>query len=521
MPWASQPALSGLCTYLPIPVSRAVFWQRLGWLFQCAKTNCSEINSSARHALGFYKCVANTCQYSVPRARLGGQAVRDVLEAALANVVLAIPSLGVGIAGEETSKPHFVHRPSINLEDHLEYLEKADAPDSDTPDSALLSILQDQHDRSWPDIGNRPPWKLTILTRDAAPEDGSLVFDAVFAVHHSLADGRSTALFHTKLLAELNNPSGPPTQLSGRILTITGPRSLLPPEEELVGFSTSWRFLVQTLWRELGPAWLKWHRPAVPWTGKAVRREPCRTLLRLVTVPAAAMPCILDACRANQATLTPLLHSLVLASLARHVGPEEALAFHSSTPIDLRPFIDMGSQPEGSKGLFGVYVTAQSHDFDAHTIAALREAPSTAEVWKIAADLRGSMKQHLGNVPKDDIVSTLGWLSDWSRFLLAKVGKPRQDTWEVSNLGAMAGGHGEGEEAGAGWKIQRSLMSQGATVSGPAIGVSVSGVAGRGVGIVLGWQEGIVDRETVDGLAGDLQRWLDRLGQGQTEFIEC
>jgi hypothetical protein len=210
---------------------------------------------------------------------------------------------------------------------------------------------------------------------------------------------------------------------------------------------------------------------------------------------------------------------LALASFARHLTPEEALAFRSSTPIDLRPFIDSNSQPGGSKDLFGVHVTAQSHDWGAHTIAALRKAPSTAEVWKIAADLRRSMKQHMDKVPKDDIMSMLGWVTDWPKFWLSKVGQPRQNTWEVSNIGSMPDGHEEREEENGGWKIQRSLMSQGATVAGAAVGISVSGVAGCGVSIVLGWQEGVVERETVDGLASDLQRWLDRLGEGQADFI--
>ncbi|KAK4155359.1 alcohol O-acetyltransferase 1 [Chaetomidium leptoderma] len=474
-----------------------------------------EIYSSSRHSVGFYRCVANTCRYSVPQAALRGQAVRDAFETAVANVLLAIPSLTVGIVGQETSKPQFTQVLSINLKDHFEYRETADA-DPGTRDSVLLGILENQHDQPWPEIEHRPPWKLIVVARDAVPEDGVVVLDAVFAVHHSIADGRSTALFHTSLLNELNRSSGQPAQLSGCILNVTGSgaRKLTPPMEELVKFSTSWGFLFQTLWRELGPAWLQ-DQPAAPWTGKAITREPCRTNVRLITVPAVAVPRLLAACRANQTTLTPLLHALALASFARHVPPEEAVTFHSSTPIDIRPFMDNSSDPAGRRSLFGVFITAQYHDFSASLTRALREGPSTDEIWKTAADLRRSMKQHLDNVPKDDIMSMLGWVTDWQKFWLSKVGQPRQDTWEVSNIGSMAGGHGETDDAARGWKIQRSLMSQGATVAGAAISISVAGVAGGEIAVVLGWQEGIVEKDTVDGLARDLQSWLDRLGQGK------
>jgi hypothetical protein len=438
-----------------------------------------------------------------------------VFEVAVANVVLAIPSLGVGIVGQDTSKPQFVQQASINLEDHFDFVESADA-DSAAHDSILLDILEDRHDRRWPEIERQPPWKLTVVAWNTVPEDGLLVLDAVFAVHHAIADGRSTALFHTSLLGELNRSPNPPVQLSGRLLALkgAGDRMHARPQEELVKFSTSWGFLVQTLWRELGPAWLQGHQPAAPWTGKAISREPCRTRLRLVKVPAVAVPRILSACRANQTTLTPLLHALALASLSRHIPPEEAVAFRSSTPIDLRPFVDRSLRPDGGRDLFGVYVTGQTHTFDASAITTLREGSWTEEIWRVAAGLRRSMKQHVDNVPKDDIMGMLGWVSDWQEFWLSKVGKPRPDTWEVSNIGSMSGGHGVGEEPTGGWKIQRSLMSQGATVAGTAISISVAGVAEGEIGIVLGWQEGVVETATVDALATDLQGSLDRLGQG-------
>jgi hypothetical protein len=332
-------------------------------------------------------------------------------------------------------------------------------------------------------------------------------------VHHAIADGRSTALFHTKLLNELNQPRGRPTQLCDRTLSIDGSRKLIQPQEELVKFSTSWFFLLQTLWRELGPTWLQGQQPEAPWVGKAITREPCHTELRLVTVSAVAVPRILAACRANQTTLTPLLHILVLASLARHVRPEEARAFRSSTPIDLRPFVENNPQADG--GALGVFVTAQSHYFGAPAITAVRGRSGEDQVWRAAAELRRSMKEHLNSVPKNDIMSMLSWVSDWRGFWLAKVGKPRQDTWEVSNIGSMPGGNDARDESAKGWRIQRSIMSQGATVAGAAISVNVAGVAGGDICIALGWQDGVVQTETVDSLAGDLQVWLDALGQGK------
>ncbi|KAH6636754.1 alcohol acetyltransferase-domain-containing protein [Chaetomium tenue] len=398
----------------------------------------------------------------------------DVLETAVAGVILTVPSLTLGIVGQETSSPQFTQQKSMNLEDHFELIEKANT-DPAARDSILLGILEDLHDRRWPDIERRPPWKLTVLSWDTELDGDLVVLDVVFAVHHAIADGRSTALFHAAFLHELNRSSGRPAQLCGRTLDLAGvvAGKREPPQEELVKFKNSWGFLVRVLWREFGPAWLQGHQPAAPWTGKVITREPCKTQLRLVKVPRVAVPRILAACRANQTTLTPLIHALVLAVLSRHVPPEHAVAFRSSTPIDLRSSIASSSQPQSSRDLFGVFVTAQSHAFDESTITALREGSSAEEIWRVAAGLRRSMKQHLDNVPNDDIMSMLGWVSNWKEFWLSKVGKPRGDTWEVSNIGSMSIAEAASEEAGGGWKIQRSLMSQGATVAGTAISYCV------------------------------------------------
>ena len=440
----------------------------------------------------------------------------DVLETAVANVILTIPSLTIGIVGQETSMPQFVEQVSMNLEDHFEFIEKANT-DPAARDSVLLGLLEDLHDQRWPDIERRPPWKLIVLSWGAEPTDNLVVFDVVFAVHHAIADGRSTALFHAALLSELNRSSGRPAQLCGRTLNVRGAAAgkLDPPQEELVGFKTSWGFLVRTLWHELGPAWIQGHQPAAPWTGKVITREPCKTQLRLVKAPRAAVPRILAACRANQTTLTPLIHALVLAALSRHIPREHTVAFRSTTPIDLRSSIVNSSQPHSSRNLFGVFVTAQSHAFDEATITTLRERSSAEEIWKVAAGLRRSMKQHLDKVPNDDIMNMLGWVRNWEEYWLSKVGKPRGDTWEVSNIGSMPIVEAASEEADGDWRVQRSLMSQGATVAGTAISISVAGVTGGEISIVLGWQEGIVETAVVEALATDLQGWLDRLGQDQ------
>jgi len=428
---------------------------------------------------------------------------------AVANVVLQTASLSVGIGGSQLSKAFFTPVHSLNLENHFECVEIA-TKDSQDLDTRLLHILEDCHDKLWPDIANRPPWKV-IAVVNSEPAQGSLHVDVVFALHHAIGDGRTSALFHTRLLDELTLPSGQPPQLSGHMLDVSAKPPLVRPQEEVINFSTSWRFLLNVLWHEFAPAWLRGKPAEVPWTGKPVAQEPFRTKLRLIEMSPTATSRLLSSCRAHKTTLTPMLHAQVLASLSQHLPAATATVFRGSTPVDLRPFASGEEQSSSLVGSMGVFVTSQTHDFGSSTVARIRQVEYAEEdVWRIAAELRKDMKMRLDSIPEDDISGMLGWVGNWSQFWVSKVGKPRETTWEVSNIGSMYGvssnrdrKDGMGEP---GWQIRRSILSQGATVAGAAIAISVSGIAKGAICMALTWQEGIVDNGIIDKLAADLSK---------------
>ncbi|KAK0628128.1 hypothetical protein B0T17DRAFT_588338 [Bombardia bombarda] len=397
-----------------------------------------------------------------------GRPIRDILEVAIANLVLSSPSLSVGIDGEETSAPCFVALTSLDLLNHFDCVEST-ATDANPleREATLRHTLEALHDQLWPDVSLRPPWQVKAIVYPQQ-SDGKLLIDVVFSLHHALGDGRSTAVFHTKLLNELNSASGRPSQLTGYVLHVSHRAELVRPQEELVKFTKSWPFLIGTLWRTLGPTWLRGPQPTPAWSGKPVSQEPFQTRLRFLTITTAAVPRLLSLCRAHGTTLTPLLHALTLAFLSRRLLPPPGAGFCSGTPIDLRPFVDGRSRPGSLGGTMGVFVTSQSHKFEPDRIAGLRQGDQEDEIWKVAMELRQDQKKRLASLPRDDIMSMLGWVRDWHKYWLNMVGKPRSDTWEVSNIGSMAGGHGEVTGAPEGWKIQRSIMTQGAAVAGPA-----------------------------------------------------
>ncbi|KAJ4418555.1 hypothetical protein N0V85_001388 [Neurospora sp. IMI 360204] len=475
-----------------------------------------EVYSSSRHALGFYRCLAHTCRYAVPWSVLQGKSVPDVLETAVANLVLRLPRLSVAITGNEASRPYFASVHSLDLSYHLECVELPAELDSHARDSHLLHMLEAQHNQLWPDVGTRPPWRVLAVynPRPSQLEDRQII-DIVLAIHHSLADGRSTSIFQASLLDELNKQPAHPSCLEDHVLRMPSkPHGhILPPQEELVKFTTSWRFLAGTLLNQLASGWLGKPATDLPWTGAPIRPDPYQTRLRLVTLPAKAVSQLLANCRANGTTLTPLLHALILTSLARRLPAETATSFQSCTPIDLRPFVQSGPLVTDRAESFGVLVTSASHSFDSSRVSALRGQASGEKIWSLAQTLRQELKDRVETIPRDDMVSMLSWVADWRGFWLNKVNKRREQTWEVSNIGSLQGSPEDTEPvSGSKWQILRSVMSQCAIVAGPALCASVSGVIGGPISIALSWQEGILESELVEGVAHDLQLWMDQGG---------
>ncbi len=444
--------------------------------------------------------MATTCRYAVPH---GAGPLQAVIEMALAQVVVKLAALQVGIVGEETGTPWFVHIPAIDLRDHVEW-KTADN------DGHLLRIIETQNSQPWPDVQRRPPWKL-IIAINSAHNDW---VDIVFAAHHVLGDGKSSLLFHTHLLRAFSHPSDVGSVLRNHILTIDELPALVPAQEDLVKFNTSWPFFLGELWHEFSPAWLRRDPPV--WTGKPIDFDVLDMHLRLVVIPASAVQALLATCRTHGTTLTPLLHILVLVSLARRLPASTAPSFTALTPISLRPFVSLPpDSPHEIATAMANLVTLQTYPFSAGVVADLRRDRSQddreSHIWDLAAALRSALRSRLDDIPNDDIMGILGWVSSWHAWWLKHRGKPRQASWRVSNLGSICG---ESQPAGSnGWAIQRAIYAQSTLVAGPAFSVNVAGVEHGDISVSLSWQESIVDTELMDGLAEDLRACFGRFGE--------
>jgi hypothetical protein len=463
-----------------------------------------EAFSTSRHSLGFYHSVGQTARYCVPVAASQNKTLEDVIEHAVAQAILAHPILQVGIKDEHTKEPYFVHLPTVDLSQIVRWENVGTEADRN---DALCRILGDRHSTLWPDIAHRPGYEVVVLRRSpnaSSKAEKDLTLDIIFAWHHALGDGTSGAIFHRTLIDALNKPSPlPPFSPSTHILTLTR-TPLVPPQESLINFHISWTFLLKVVWGEFAPSFL---RPAAEpiWTGKPVTPDHNTTRVRLITFPAATVSSLLAQTRKKSTTLTPLLHILVLYSLSRRIPQTAGSGFTSTTPISLRRHIPI-SGPVNPDTTMGVIICADSHLFPSSTVDQLRANPSDeSRIWSLTSTLGAELKAKVASLPADDSVGMLPWVTDFHKRWLDRLGKQREMTWEVSNIGAIDMG------TGGDWKVQRMVFSQSQSVAGAAIGVSAVAVRGSELAVTLAWQEGIVEEEVVDGVAGDLERWLTGL----------
>ncbi|EHA58272.1 hypothetical protein MGG_04610 [Pyricularia oryzae 70-15] len=485
-----------------------------------------ETMSSSRHSLGFYRRVINTCRYEQAPSDNDTQPLQQVIEAALARVVLELPGLRIAIADESSPNPSFVAVPSIDIRSHhLEFvsLDHRDHDQECSDDPALMQFLQGEHSKLWPNVSSQPPWKLTVVQRAGSP-----LVDLVYAAHHGITDGGGTARFHAFLLRSLSASSQLPfpQELSAEsgVLDCSVHRPNLGPEmSQLVKLDVSWLYLAKEVVKDMAPAWLS--GTVAPWAGAPPNPEPYQTHLRLVTVAPELATMLKSACRARQTTLTPLLHALVLVSLCRVLPDEDktipGLSFAADTPISLRPYMTR-PLPTGfnEPSLSVPMVTTHRHLFSGPTVSrALASSNDDDElVWSVAAQIKSTLAQRQSTLPRDDVAGLLPYSGDWRTRWLAAAARPRSGTWEISNLGAVP--EPIGSTAGMdfaqqpSWRITRTIFSQGTDVCGDAFGLSVAGSRDSGtICISINWQQGILDVEMMDRFTREFRALLERTGR--------
>ncbi|OIW24426.1 hypothetical protein CONLIGDRAFT_691744, partial [Coniochaeta ligniaria NRRL 30616] len=482
---------------------------------------------SAQHLLRAYLACAVSCRYAMPDALLATGPSSPILEAiverAFAQAILEHPLFQVGLANEDSKKPSWVRLDRIDLHNHIEWRTVADTEDYD---DVLREVLDWQVNHRFTHLETLPRWRSVILKSASFHS-----VDIVFAWDHAAGDGMSGKIFHQSLLTALNAGSDekysePLKDRSFDVLLTALP----PPVEKLLKLPVSCGFLLTEGWHTLRPPSLALDFPyAVKWA--PVQPSPCTTRLSLVVVTEEILQGVLVACRQHQTTLTGLLHTLILVSMATRLPEDKVQAFQTGTPLCLRRFISPSPEEYPDLNMehtVGMAVTYWHYRFDKDIVTKVRQLANSdssradsdgdlgATVWSAATALKQELSKKLESIPKNDAVGLTRFVGDWRSFVEDRAKTPRETSWELSNLGVIDGEvQKEKEKSGAGenWTIERAVYSQSASVSGPAICMNPVAVKGKGLVITCVWQVEVIEDQLVRGLSSDLETWLNGLGE--------
>jgi hypothetical protein len=187
-------------------------------------------------------------------------------------------------------------------------------------------------------------------------------------------------------------------------------------------------------------------------------------------------------CRDEKTSVTAALSTLLAAVLSTNISPHDEIRIN--TPISLRPFLDIpADRMVNAITDHTSTFTSITHDNDA-TIQGFD--------WAKARHIKHELVEQVEKEGRDNPVALLKYVSNMHEYFAEKVGKERDSSAEVSNLGVWRphqpdvkeGSEAKkGTEKNAKWTLRRMTFSQSLNRTGAQI--SLSAVTGGDGCLVL------------------------------------
>lgn len=439
------------------------------------------------YKLGLYLNVGATGYYSCSHST--SVSLKEIIYSALATVIQQQPVLSTVFVDDSSSKIWYSRLPELDVTKFVTFLQRQQPYDGVSRDVELDELLEKQHNTKFEEInGATPCWRLMIL---ASHENSFPIpkFSVTYVSHHSISDGLSTIAFHKSFLAALkstNNVSLPST-------IITSPKTeMLPSLEKALKLSISGGYMVKTVYSEIFAS-----RSKSLWTGKPIQVVTASHFQSRV-IGSDCTAAFAAQCKKNQTTVTATLQALIAATLFELL-PSQFAHLECEVSVSPRRWLKYPI----SESSLGNWVVTYNEPYK-------RRQQSQGFSWDEARRSRQSALAYLAREGKDGEIGLLRFLPDIESFCRSRIGKARDKSFEVSNVGVFdynkeqIEGNIDDAESGNSirerWHIGRMVFSQ--SSHAPASAITVSVVTGADGCCVLGftWQEGSVPREMVEKL---------------------
>ncbi|PYH45328.1 uncharacterized protein BP01DRAFT_356822 [Aspergillus saccharolyticus JOP 1030-1] len=443
--------------------------------------------SIVRHPLGFYYNVGVTATYTLPETFT--LPLRDYVYKACETLISRHPVLSTIPVNEESDESYFARLPEIDLRQPVSFHKRSRAfPDGDAADPELDEFLQTQHSTGFTTPG-APYWRLAIFTDDASDRR----FTAAYIFHHALGDGTSGKVFQETFLEALTAAGSELTAPGEAKLIVATPvgTPLLPNLEAAHPCSFSYLFLLNALLKmKFGS------RERGLWTGAPIF-TPLEAQARHIVIPAAVSAAFRQNCRQNNATVTAAVQSAMAHALFTHL-PQQYTKLRLTGAISVRKWLTQ-EIPEKS---LGVWVM----DFMENYCRRRLPADVNAFPWKEAERSRQTIERVVALKGKNTGVNLLRFVTGFADFFRSKLGKPRGESIELSNIGVMGSSSDAAAHGPSKPQMGRVVFSQSPNAAGAAIVVSVISGGDGCLVLSFGWQKGVVEPELVSGMIESVEK---------------
>lgn len=410
------------------------------------------------------------------------------------------PLLSHVIVNGDTEAPIFATARTLDLYAHLEIREPPHARD----DECIETLLAQLSDEQFHSVHTTPPWKVILVALTTEDDTQGSRLLVLYTNYHSHGDGRSGLAFQNSFHAGLaryfpKDDFGQKPKYNGSVCK-PSTFTLLPPIEEGGKLTLSWSYLLSPLlgahlppsiasFFGLRTSWIS--SDIEIWRGEKAWFDPGNhtTGLVLVTIDPDTMSKVLQLCRARKTTFTGLLQHLITRSLiAPDGGAVTANAFNAGVAVDMRHlFPGRYSSTSIMNCVTGHSEMVQCNRSQTQSDWATN--PSS-QFWEAARKTTASLtaaSSTLHNQP----IGLLQYLKGFRAWTNGQIGKEREMSFEISNLGAFSPALAlDGTDTGV--AIERVVFSQPAKASGSLLDFNPVSLKGGALDMTVTWQRGVL-----------------------------
>jgi Alcohol acetyltransferase len=470
------------------------------------------------HDMGFHHNVSVVARYSCSTPILD----YSFIFVALRQAIQRHPALGVTVSGKNTPRPYFLRLGGIDLSKIISFVEVP--ADNEARQKVLDRVLSEQNSIGF-NIDGLPLWRIVVLHQREAESPSAV--DLAFVWHHVIADGLSGLVFHSTILRILNSvieqkelvhfsPRGSQTVIpDGLAIAPTSAKPLFPPIEDILSLSMSMMGRITQVYKSWLGSWFA-SNEAGKWSGSPYHcNAPIRTQIRQISIPADSVDRLVKRCRSEQTSVTAFLQTLVGKIITEVFADADRL--RCAVAISLRRFFP----PEYGIGddVMGLWISAFHLEYTRH---ALQGEQGVIFPWVQARKSKLRIEQEIAKGDKDVEIGMLRHIKDFGSFLMDKMGRKREDSYAITNLGVFDGAASENAMIGKGpnrqWCISNIAFSQSCHVTGSAMQFCIASVKDGDMVIALSWQEGAVLVTDADRVARELREKLLQLSSSSSDF---